>query len=217
MSKIVDVSCQAVGYEATDPSTATRPRCWRAYSTPVARHLQAFFLVFAFLYCYCTICMFFRVSVLRLRELNRRRRVARFKRRCACGRVFIRFALLRAFLPACSASNAAAALLPAAAVAVAVAVAAAAAVALPLPACCRCLPAAVAAVAAACLPAVALPAVALPPELLLHCCLPACLPPELPPELPPAVAAWTAAAASAASAAAAAAAAARRKGGGTGY
>ena len=36
-------------------------------------------------------------------ELNRRRRVRRFKRRCACGGVFVRLACLRAFLPPCSA------------------------------------------------------------------------------------------------------------------
>lgn len=56
---------------------------WFVYSCIVIVHNDRFFV------CWCC----------RLRELNRRRRVRRFKRRCACGCVVGWLACLRAFLP----------------------------------------------------------------------------------------------------------------------
>lgn len=56
---------------------------WFVYSCIVIPHNARFFV--------CRCC--------RWCELNRRRSVKRFKRRCACRRVFIRLAGLRSFLP----------------------------------------------------------------------------------------------------------------------
>lgn len=122
---------------------------WFVYSCIVKQHNDRFFV------CWCC----------RLCELNRRRRVTRFKRRCACGCVVGRFECLRAFLPAYSASNAACA----ACAALPELPPAAAAALLPAVAACRCRCA-----------AVALP---LPPEAALPRCRAACLPP-LPLPLP---------------------------------